>query len=905
MRIVIDMQGLQTPFSKNRGVGRYTREMVKAFLTVASDKCEVFLVLNGSFEDSFKEISSEFSQFLPAERIKCWQQYLTPVSGISNNLWNKNSAELLREWYISQLNPDIIWSTNLQEGWFDDAVTSVKKFNNEPLYCSTLHDVIPLIFPEKYLSDDVNKIGDWYWEKIDYAKKSDIILTVSDFSKKKICELLKISPDKVFVAENSCDLSVFNTRATKNSEEAGSKAFSPQSYILYAGGVDEHKNVLRLILAYSLLNKKIKDKYSLVFAGKEAKVSAPRFFRYATSIGISLDRLVFTGFVTDVDLADLYRNAALFVFPSYSEGFGIPPLEAMACGCPVIAANSASLPEVIGLPEALFDPYNENEIALKIEAGLLDKNYRKRLIDNGLTRADFFSWKTSAKKILDIFEDKIANRPIMQKLDIANYSLQNKLRFFQFVAALPEPPKEKLLLLSKSVSDSYLPRLNFLNLYVDISCLIHFDHATGIQRVTRAIMSELQNVNLSEVRISAVFSYAGDKNFYKSERYGNKYSVPKKERLKQNIVDFNDGDILLFLDMHMNNVISKKTEISKLRNRGVSVYSVVYDLLPISNPNYFNDELRGEFTEWLNAVTAMDGVICISKDVSDRFRSWININLVTVSKTFSIKYFHLGADIKNSVPSKGLPDSSSDLLHLFDNNKTFLMVGTVEPRKGHSFVLDAFDLLWKDGVDVILVIVGHYGWWWRDTTTATRVKKHKQFGKRLFWLEDASDEYLEAVYNVSTCLIAASEGEGFGLPLIEAAQHKLPIIARDIPIFHEVGGDFVSYFNGEKPLNLYITIKNWLDQETKGAIVESKDMPWLSWSESAQQLLENLLPKMNKISKEKRNNKMIGEDQTGGDKKNLYMKNVMMKVRLFVIKSKFRQPLRKIYYALGLNKINI
>ena len=123
----------------------------------------------------------------------------------------------------------------------------------------------------------------------------------------------------------------------------------------------------------------------------------------------------------------------------------------------------------------------------------------------------------------------------------------------------------------------------------------------------------------------------------------------------------------------------------------------------------------------------------------------------------------------------------------------------------------------------------------------TRLRKHKESGKRLFWLEGISDEYLDKIYAASTCLIAASEGEGFGLPLIEAAQHKLPIIARDIPVFREVAGDHAYYFNGLDPLVLADALKHWLTLRAENKAPQSDDMPWLTWNQSARQLLDTLL----------------------------------------------------------------
>ena len=166
------------------------------------------------------------------------------------------------------------------------------------------------------------------------------------------------------------------------------------------------------------------------------------------------------------------------------------------------------------------------------------------------------------------------------------------------------------------------------------------------------------------------------------------------------------------------------------------------------------------------------------------------------------------------------------------------MVGTIEPRKGYAQTIAAFEMLWNEGVEVNLVIVGKIGW--MMDSMIHHLNNHPELEKRLFWLQGINDEYLEKVYAASDCLIAASEGEGFGLPLIESAQHKLPIIARDIPVFREVAGQYAYYFSGLKPQDLAGTIKSWLESYAKDGVPRSDNMPWLNWNQSTQQLLATM-----------------------------------------------------------------
>jgi glycosyltransferase involved in cell wall biosynthesis len=836
MRIVIDLQGAQSFSSKGRGVGRYTFGIVRSFIKAASGRHDIYLVLNGAFESSVETVKQQFSDVISSEKIKCWQQYYTPVSGISGNICCRQISELIREWYINQFRPDLIWSTNLQEGWLDDAVTSVKKLDCGAIYCSSLLDVIPLLFPEKYLASDIKF---WYKEKIDYVKQSDIVLTISEYSKTNICELLNIPSENIHITGISIDRNIFSSDKNGDDDLIRQFKIKPESYILYTGGADEHKNLLRLITAFSLLEKKIKDQYSLVFVGKEVKENKANFINHAEKKGLSEKKLLFTGFIDDILLAVLYRNCALFVFPSFSEGFGIPVLEAMSCGCPVIASNKSSIPEVVGSPDHLFDPFDENDIAVKMKDGLCNIEYRKKLIDNGLLRADHFSWDESAEFILNIFENKFSTWKVSNTAEEKGDLIDGVIKH---IATLTGVNWIDLEPSARAIADSVIDFERKPVLYLDLSTLVHFDHATGIQRVVRAITEVLMSNPgfIPGYDVATIFSYAGHVNFYKADKKGDKYILPSESDLPNYEISLRDGDILLFLDLHPASAISKKEELLKLRNRGIKTYFLLYDLLPVYLPNYFVKELTLEFENWLKTVVLSDGALCISKDVSDNLDKWITTSKALKYSQFKNMFFHLGADVGNSMPSRGIPDSALELYDLCRGKHVFLMVGTVEPRKGHGFVLNAFEKLWRNNEDEILIIVGKTGW--RNEATINRIRNHKELNKRLFWLEGISDEYLEKVYALSTCLIAASEGEGFGLPIIEAAMHGLPVIARDIPVFREVAGDCAYYFPDSNDSSILTDcIGSWIELFSKKNYPKSDNMRWLTWKDSAKMLIECLL----------------------------------------------------------------
>lgn len=389
--------------------------------------------------------------------------------------------------------------------------------------------------------------------------------------------------------------------------------------------------------------------------------------------------------------------------------------------------------------------------------------------------------------------------------------------------------------LAESIAHSIPPRLVQRQLFVDISELVQRDSKTGIQRVVRSILREWLIHPPKGLRVEPVYA-TPEQGYRYARQFTLEYLDCPRNALSDEPIEFRAGDIFIGLDLQPQVIIDQQDFYQQLRRDGVQVYFVVYDLLPILLPHAFPDGAAQMYQKWLEVVSQSDGALCISKTVADELTEWIKKHGPERLRPFKISWFHLGADVENSSPTYGLPQDAETVLKTIHSRPSFLMVGTIEPRKGHAQTLSAFDLLWEQGIDINLVIVGKQGWMVEDLVE--RLRNHPELDKRLFWLDGISDEYLEKVYAASTCLIAASEGEGFGLPLIEAAQHKLPIIARDIPVFREVAGEHAFYFIGHSPEDLAQTIKNWLELFSVGKVPSSDGIHWLTWEESAEQLME-------------------------------------------------------------------
>jgi glycosyltransferase involved in cell wall biosynthesis len=263
----------------------------------------------------------------------------------------------------------------------------------------TIHDCIHLMFPQ-YLP---SKLAHVYakgsmWSA---SRKADRILTVSETSKRDILRFFDVPPEKVVVVYNAIDERFLAPADAERMDLVRQRFQLDHPFILYVGNIKPHKNIERLIDAFGRARPKCSDDLKLIIIGDEiSKYPALRQSVHKHK----LDKHVrFLGFQPMETLAAFYRQARAFVFPSLYEGFGLPPLEAMACGTPVVTSNISSLPEVAGGAALLVDPYDADAIADGIVQAVTNETRRADLIRRGHERARSFSWAQSVKKIHEIY----------------------------------------------------------------------------------------------------------------------------------------------------------------------------------------------------------------------------------------------------------------------------------------------------------------------------------------------------------------------------------------------------------------------------------------------------------------------------------------------------------------------
>jgi len=340
--------------------------------------------------------------------------------------------------------------------------------------------------------------------------------------------------------------------------------------------------------------------------------------------------------------------------------------------------------------------------------------------------------------------------------------------------------------IAQSIARNHRMRAPRRQLLLDVSELVLRDAKSGIQRVVRSILGVLLRSPPPGYSVELVYASVDAKGYRYARNFKHRFLGIAETWAEDAPVEVWPGDIFFGLDLNPSVVVSQQEQLADWHRRGANIQFLIYDLLPVLQPQFFDEGTHELFQRWLHTVSRFDGAICISRTVADEMFEWLQTFAPTRARPFKLNWCHIGADLENSAPTRGLPADCAQVLQRLSEHPAFLMVGTLEPRKGHAQVLGAFEQLWQEGKEVILVIVGKEGW--KVGALAERLRAHPQRGTRLFWLENISDEYLELIYAESSCLLAASEGEGYGLPLVEAARRKCPILARDIPVFREVAG---------------------------------------------------------------------------------------------------------------------
>lgn len=328
------------------------------------------------------------------------------------------------------------------------------------------------------------------------------------------------------------------------------------------------------------------------------------------------------------------------------------------------------------------------------------------------------------------------------------------------------------------------------HVYIDLSRLCLTKFISGIQRVAREIVLRMVNNPALEVTLLAdmpshtawrVLPQDAFTAFY-TEGTGTPFGTGKPVVLTPR--DIESGAVFFDIDSAWNMPMQRAWLFPILKERGVTVVSHLYDLIPVTEPQYFFGQTVRQFLAWVTAVLQYaDHIICNAEATKAALHKLCG-ELACDAPPCTV--IPLGADFKphGNTEEAPLPDGLTP-------EKYVLMVGTVEPRKNHALLLDAVKPLSERGVKV--VFAGRIGW--NMDAFAEKMKSHPQAGKDFFFIEGPSDAVIRSLYAHALAVVFPTKNEGFGLPVIEAYQHGTPVLASDIPVLREVGGDLADYFD--------------------------------------------------------------------------------------------------------------
>lgn len=395
MRIVIDLQGAQGP-SRNRGIGRYSIALAKAM--IAHGGGHEYLVALNAAVGGVDELRDEFAELLPRENVRAWFPPRGPMNAV-----RMKCAELTREAFLASLKPDVVHVSSLFERVNDVPDITVGTFSSSVPTVVTLFDLIPLIYPDRYLVAPGAR--QWYMARIDSLRRADLLLGISGSACREAVEYLGVPEEKVVNISSAADDQFTRMDVLPRVEEDLRRRLGlPRPFLMYTGGIDYRKNIEGLIRAFAALPDSLRRSRQLAVVCSVSDESRRELQKLARDHGLGPEDFVLTGYVSDADLVVLYNLCELFVFPSWHEGFGLPVLEAMHCGAPVIAADSSSLPEVVGRSDALFAPHSDEAISQKIVEVLTDDAFRADLAAFGPGQARRFSWEKSAAVAIEALE---------------------------------------------------------------------------------------------------------------------------------------------------------------------------------------------------------------------------------------------------------------------------------------------------------------------------------------------------------------------------------------------------------------------------------------------------------------------------------------------------------------------
>ncbi|MCM8819700.1 MAG: glycosyltransferase family 4 protein [Candidatus Omnitrophica bacterium] len=375
MKIIINTTPLLSPLT---GVGKYTYQIAKALIDL--DRKNKYAFYQGYFSDTLFSPRTEQKFLSYVGYVKSFFTY----SPMTKRIWHsfKNLGLKFRSDEF-----DLYFEPN-----FIPLPIRARKI------IVTIHDFSFHLFPEWHPPDRIQYFQKNFWNNI---MKADKIIFVSNYIKNEAINLFNFPAEKLTTIYNGVNKEIYRIYEQEELKPITQKYILPPKFIFYLGSIEPRKNIKGLILAYFELGPQFRKEFKLVLGGFRGWKNEEIHSLIKKSNG----DIKFLGYIREEELGKIFNLASMFVYPSFYEGFGLPPLEAMSCGCPVVVSNASSLPEVCGEAAYYIDPNDIESISKGILKLATDDVLKKNLTLKGIKQAHKYSWQESAKSLINIFNE--------------------------------------------------------------------------------------------------------------------------------------------------------------------------------------------------------------------------------------------------------------------------------------------------------------------------------------------------------------------------------------------------------------------------------------------------------------------------------------------------------------------
>lgn len=402
MRLLMDLQGLQNT-SRNRGIGRYVEALARGLLRNGSGH-DIRFVLNNLFPDQVERVIAAFAPVAGRDRFHVLNA-VGPTAALHDpDRWRHTASHMVYARLVADLDPDVLLIGSLFEGGADNSVACVVPPDQRRYrVAAILYDLIPLLNPDQHIGSAGARR--WYFDKVAQARQADLLMAISASALRECIAHLPSDADHAIeisgaAADHFADLDLDGLRTSPAARAVLAYHGIDRPYLMHVSALDPRKNFEGLIEAYARLPLPLRRAHQLVLVCHLHPQGHARLLAVMARHGLDDCDVVLAGHVPDDELQVLYANCALFVFPSFHEGFGLPVLEAMWCGAPAVGSSLSSVPEVIGRADALFDPNDPDQMLAVITRALADLPFRQSLIEHAARHARSFSWDLVARRAL-------------------------------------------------------------------------------------------------------------------------------------------------------------------------------------------------------------------------------------------------------------------------------------------------------------------------------------------------------------------------------------------------------------------------------------------------------------------------------------------------------------------------